>query len=57
MSASFQACGIELVVNDLFNKLQSDGAISAALSFKTHGGRLSGPGDFYTFSFFRIQFA
>ena len=39
MSACFQACGTELVVNDALINLQSDGAISTAHSFKTRGGR------------------
>ena len=39
MSACFQACGTEPVVNDAFIDLQSDGAISTALHyFKTCDG-------------------
>ena len=54
MSACFQACGTEPVVNDAFINLQSDRAISTAHSFQTRGGRWSGPGDLYAFRFFRI---
>lgn len=52
MSACFQACGTEPVVNDAFINLQSDGAISTAHSFKMRGGRWSGPGDLNAFRFF-----
>ena len=38
MSACFQACGTEPVVNDTFINLQSNGAISTAHSFKARGG-------------------
>ena len=39
ISACFQACGTEPVVNDALINLQSDGSISTAHSFKTRGGR------------------
>lgn len=45
MSACFQANGGDPVVSDLFSNMLNYGAISAAHSFKTRGGRWSGPGD------------
>ena len=54
MSACFQTYGTDPVVSDLFCNMLSDGAISAAHSFKTRGGKWSSPGDLYAFRFFRI---
>ena len=53
ISACFQAYGSDPVVSDLFSNMLNKGAISSAF-FQTRGGRWSGPGDLYTFRFFRI---
>ena len=54
MPACFQAYRSDSVASDLFSNMLNDGAVSAAHSFKTRGGRESGPGDSNAFRFFGV---